>query len=453
MSKIDNRRTGSSRVLPLTLVVPIVCASFVGNAWAAGSEKSSALPASAYEKILMRMEQLRIGQRARMEQLEAELKSLKSKQVKQAKKQKKLEEQSASPQVVVVDRAAEVPNAASDSSYIPTRHHGGVYPSGGLKDDIDKPVTARLGAYYGEASVTVLKLFGSNDSAVGIYDDDVVIEGEASRMFSFEHGIDVGGRYEIGYRANRGWGWAARYWQYKSTGEKSLTATADNDVEAFFNYDLDQEFEADLEGDRIDASRSLSFRTLDLEATFARKSENGLSVDLRGGLRYAKIDMTGLWSQFEADGEIEERLEMSNDFQGAGPVLGISMSGQVYQGSLFQISAFGLARGSLLFGSGEFQSVMYQSDSSGTLVSSERGPVVVTAELQLGMEISRKLSNAMPAEVFAKGVLEAQYWGNVGSIGALEALDGDGDMSHIIDSNLGMVGGTFMVGVRTPLGQ
>ncbi len=445
MQKSSSRRSSTRSVGSAIVAKLMVAGCFVGSAAADDREATVAVPASAYEKVL-----------SRMEQMEAELKSLKSKQVKQAKKQKKLEEQSASPQVVVVDRAAEVPNDASDSSYIPTRHHGGVYPSGGLKDDVDKPVTARLGAFYGEAGVTVLKLFGSRDTAM-VFEYD---NSNFHQAVVFDHKFEAGGRYEVGYKSNRGLGLAARFWHYKTHAKASqAVGNGISEVAASFwgdNPSINMSTSSD--GDRIDAERSLSFRTLDVEASMAGALNNGIRLTFAGGVRFADIDMLGKWTQFDASqGDIDNYVEFSNKFRGAGPVVGFSASAPLYRVGALQVDAFGLARTSLLFGSGTLEAFDTDggpNDPRDDSLRIDRNGFAVTGEVQIGLEAIWKLSRAAPLELFARGQVEAQYWSDLGSVSAADSQEDDAaEGNSVVDANIGMYGGTFMVGVRTPLGQ
>lgn len=446
MSRVRSFPSRCCFVRPVVAAVPLVLAGFVGNASAADNEKNIVVPVSAYEKIL-----------SRMEQMEAELKSLKSKQVKQAKQQKKLEEQSASPQVVVVDRAAEVPNAASDSSYIPTRHHGGVYPSGGLKDDIDKPVTARLGAFYGEAGVTVLKLFGERETAF-VVDDEPANRTDHTTARTFEHKFASGGRYEVGYRSSRGLGLAARYWNYKTEAEVSAIDPNGGSVEFYAVFFDDPDLDINTgDGDRLDVKRTLSFRTMDVEATSTSVLANGFRAAFTAGMRFADIKMGGDWTDTDDDGSFDESISVSNDFRGAGPVIGASFSAPLYHGGALRFNAFGLARGSLLYGQSSLDVIGMDSTTSDPFVNTlnvENNKVVATGELQLGLEAIWSFSRSTPFELFAKGHLEAQYWGGVGTVAVSEADSASGyESDFLVDASQGMYGGTFMVGVRTPLGQ
>lgn len=164
---------------------------------------------------------------------------------------------------------------------------------------------------------------------------------------------------------------------------------------------------------------------------------------MTGGVRYSHSSQDYIVSTQQLGG-ITDSLVSGHNFNGIGPLVGMELR-YPYEGRYGCISAFGKARGGLLFGDTKQSVQNQQFDAGGTLTDNDTATrsgesVLPVTDIEFGMELGR---NIHIAYFFFESSVFAQTWYGIGnsttSSGVTDASSND---------NLGLVGVKMALGFR-----
>ena len=181
--------------------------------------------------------------------------------------------------------------------------------------------------------------------------------------------------------------------------------------------------------------------------TFVTRSGN-TTVKYSAGIRVLGSDMEGFWSDNIATGE---RITVDNEFIGAGPMLGVDITHPLFQTSTINVNVFAGGSAAMLYGERDFQIIEGNANAlplDDRAVFIEEDTTVKNAQLRFGLEAIKKPSPKSLIEYFATVGLEGQYWDGIGTIAATPDGGTDNVSDFMLDADLGLIGGTFMLGVR-----
>ncbi len=323
------------------------------------------------------------------------------------------------------------------------------------------------GRFYFEGGPVILQSFGDQDTAFVAEDVELFGIGgglpnagfgfETSDSRDFNEDTEVAGRYELGFVPDEGLGWAARYFHFDSSDRVRRThdpAWTVGQFETNFFDDPDIGIDTNV-GDTLVARRELDLDLVDVEAMLVNRTSGGTNFTVTGGVRYLRANQSGQWRLIRG-GTFSEIVNVRNDYEGAGPLLGASVRHALFERDRFSLDVFGLTRAGFIFGDGELE--LEDDNSLGVpgfndVLRNERNNVVYTAEAQLGFEARFRPLERSKIEAYARFLAEGQFYANIGSIGSSAGASGDSDDADVLrDADLGFVGGTIMFGIRAPFG-
>jgi len=278
-----------------------------------------------------------------------------------------------------------------------------------------------------------LKAYSSENTAMFIEDSGIATD-DSVETVAFDDEWDAGYRVEIGYMPQVGLGWAARYWHFDTDHTASVI---DNDVTAFFVDDPSIQLD---DGDSIVASREFDLDVGDIAATFVTRSGN-TAVKYSAGIRVLDSNMTGFWVNPDDTGL---NVRIDNEFTGAGPLLGVDITHPLFQNSTTLVNVYAGGSVAMLYGDGEL--FLNEDDGDDIVVVDRDDGIVYNGEVRFGLEAIFRPSPKSLIEYFATVGLEGQYWANIGTV-ASRTTD-DGDPNYMLNGDLGLLGGNFMLGVR-----
>ena len=378
------------------------------NAVVAG-EQVVAIPLSSYEKLL-----------ERLDKLEAELAELKDEKTKQDS-------------MVEAELAELKDEREKQDSMVEAE-------LAELKDERKKQEEDTTGSrgYYATAELLSLIPISSRSTAFVVEDTGTLGASETSFTDDFKGEFGPGGRYEIGYMPQYGLGWAARYWHFNQVQKVNRR---NGDFEANFFDDPDIAVSTGT-GDML-ARREFGLQTADLAATFVTRLGRS-TLQYSAGVRGLDSNMEGYWTT----GNVSSRVNVDNDWIGAGPLLGLDFTYPLYRNSSVLVNAYAGASGAMLFGNGELRA--HDLSTTGNFVNIDRDNIVYSADLRFGLEGIMRPSSKSPVEFFGKFGAEAQHWINIGTVAASVGASGDSDdADFMIDGDLDLVGFTAVIGVRS----
>ena len=139
-----------------------------------------------------------------------------------------------------------------------------------------------------------------------------------------------------------------------------------------------------------------------------------------------------------------DSVRIDNEFTGAGPLLGVDFTHPLFQTSTTHVNVYAGGSVAMLYGDGD----LFLDENFGNdlvIVDRENG-IVYNGEVRFGLEAIFRRSPKSLIEYFATVGLEGQYWADIGTV-ASRTTDA-GDPNHMLDGDLGLLGGNFMLGVR-----
>ena len=103
----------------------------------------------------------------------------------------------------------------------------------------------------------------------------------------------------------------------------------------------------------------------------------------------------------------------------------------------------------MLYGDGEVQAFNTSGgDPSDVVFVNRDAGLVYNGELRFGLEAVFRQSKKSLFEYYAKLGLEGQYWADIGTIASGISSSSDIEADFLLDGDLGLLGGNFMLGVR-----
>ena len=251
----------------------------------------------------------------------------------------------------------------------------------------------------------------------------------------FDYDLELVPRFWLEFDGPGGLGLRAEYWQFDenaSTASTSAPANGFGRIEhaSFGSVDIT----TTIPSDTFTASTGLDAYVIDVEAT--KTSFHDCSRWQWGaGLRYASIEQTYFAQLRNASAVLRGQVDFSHRLQGIGPTLSARASWPL----ICNLTLFGQARGSLLFGDGTAQLTGGEDlDLATPLITSrpsERNDILPIGELQLGLEWIGDDSHHSRWQPFVQGALEGQLWSGAGNASSE-------------DGNLGFVGFNIAAGLR-----
>jgi len=225
--------------------------------------------------------------------------------------------------------------------------------------------------------------------------------------YKFEH--DLTPRMWLGYQSASGAGIRGRYWQYDNASDPLQLTAGPNIVSAqAVTVIFPGVIASPVPGDVLVANSALDVETIDVEGTQAIQLGE-LSGIAGVGIRYARLKQT---NDARIIGALPQQLTWERVLEGLGPMLSIEMLRPIGESGL---SAFGSARGAVLFGS----KTMRRSVSS--LPVPTFPPVIVmdgvdevsgVFEMDLGLQMTRRISLG---DLVVRGAFEGQLWTDAGA--------------------------------------
>lgn len=220
-------------------------------------------------------------------------------------------------------------------------------------------------------------------------------------------------RVWLGMTNNQGLGWRVTYWHYDHGGN-SQTFVSDGvnlPGATVTTVIFPASIIAAVPGDRLTTSNRLQVSTLDAEGTIDLQLGT-LQMRAAAGLRYARIHQR---QSAAVTGILPASLDWTREFEGIGPTI----SANVSQPLLRNISAIGVVRGSLLYGEKSLQRAVVNDmtplPGRGVPVVNLHDADEVTAgfELALGAQWQRELASGH--QLVVQGMYEGQLWTDAGA--------------------------------------
>lgn len=274
---------------------------------------------------------------------------------------------------------------------------------------------------------------------------------------NISHHMQVAPLLWLGYVSESGFGGRVRWWYFCQGTDQSVQAgPAAPGTLTFLASAPPLGFPAFTDNDgqtaALAVTSKLQFQVWDAEALVSVQSGRW-DLLFAGGLRFAQINQSynayATGDSGGAKGPITATVLSEHSFPGVGPVLALEARRGLGDSGL---SFYSSARGAVLFGSARQTATDIFSSADGTFADSaaaDHNPVVPVAELELGLEVNRRIG---PSRAFGQIALVGQEWWGIGSasravntntFGVPEAGGG-----AIVDSNVGFLGLAFRVGVN-----
>jgi hypothetical protein len=171
-------------------------------------------------------------------------------------------------------------------------------------------------------------------------------------------------------------------------------------------------------GTTANVGAGLRMYALDLEIT-KTASPGDWDLLVSGGLRYASIDQTYRARIRDANDVLRGSIDYAHGLQGIGPTLSI----QAHRCLAWGAGLFGLARGSVLFGTGDVSLAAYDNLASVSAFtmdySAERDDVLPVGEVQIGADWKGR--RGAWGQFFIRGAFEGQVWWGAGNASSEDA--------------------------------
>jgi hypothetical protein len=235
----------------------------------------------------------------------------------------------------------------------------------------------------------------------------------------FDYDLELTPRAYFSVNSTEGLGMRAILWRFDHS---PAALTASPSASGFGGIQAPEEFQYTDElpivtfdpTDTVSATSSLKAYTIDLEGI--------KSVDFgpwallaSAGLRYASVDQTYYFHIRDAAGTVLHHIDFDHGLDGIGPTVSFSVSRPIIP----TLRIFGMARGSLLYGTGN-----YNLDRSGILdlvvpevfteiKSVKRDDLMPMGDMQLGMSWEPRMGGSW--QPFFQIALEGQLWAGAGS--------------------------------------
>ena len=259
---------------------------------------------------------------------------------------------------------------------------------------------------------TLLRPHFENNPAFTILESD----GDTSNSLTqtqFQFDRELAPRVWIEALSNDRFGVRAIWWNFDHSSDTMVGAPPGNGFgevspPLFGTVDLS----TTVPGSRFTASHDLRATTIDLEAT--KSLQVGQMGWLTGfGFRYGEIVQRYNGSLENENNVQTGTIDYSHQVEGFGPTL--SVRSQRPWSS--QLMLFGIARGSLLFGTGESQLTAVEDlnldDRLTTTESLSRNDLIPIGELQLGVQWTPPACGAL--RPYMHVAMESQLWGGAGN--------------------------------------
>lgn len=265
------------------------------------------------------------------------------------------------------------------------------------------------GLYAGGAVVWVKPHFQQN---VGLGETLLPVANVAiATQVPFDYDYDPSSRVWLGYVNEEGLGVRGSWWQYDHAAPQ-VSAIDSGPLSGLGAFTADVFGATGLttltQGDAVLANHSLQLDVYDLEATkriFAGKT----ALTFSGGARYVSLRQRYTASFLALNQALIGLVENDLAFDGIGPTVGLEL---VRPLGFSGFALYGATRGSILFGS---YTQEFGTATAATFESLRRREEQAMGifEAQIGAEYAYIMGNG--ARLFARGVVEAQYWTATGS--------------------------------------
>ncbi len=230
---------------------------------------------------------------------------------------------------------------------------------------------------------------------------------------SFDYGTSLAPRVWLETMQGEALGFRLTYWQFDQAADNATQSPPANGFgriqsPPFGNIDLS----ATTPGSTLTAGADINAYTLDIEAT--QCFNTGIWGWLgTAGVRYGEADQSYTTRLTNAAGNAQGRIDYNHRVQGVGPTLSIRTNRPFIR----NLSLFGQARGSLLFGDGEstLQAIEDQdlANPLTTNQSNSRDDLLPIGEFQLGVQFTPPCGRVR--QPYLHAALEGQVWNGAGS--------------------------------------
>jgi len=237
-----------------------------------------------------------------------------------------------------------------------------------------------------------------------IQDGDPSTRNEIVELLDPDYSCGLSPRIYLGYRNCDGLGTRVRYWYYNASANPLAVS-----------QETGQGDQIQIDDKLLNAG--LQVQALDWEAT-KRLSDGRFSLDLNGGVRYAKTKLHASFNteqrQLGEDPHIRLFYAGRAAFEGVGPT--ISAEGYHRLGNS-NFSVVGNLRGSLLFGNSRLNAEIrnfardddqWQLDTEQQYANQGKDDLVPVIEAQFGAEYGRQVGRGRLA---IRALMEGQWWG------------------------------------------
>jgi len=293
---------------------------------------------------------------------------------------------------------------------------------------------------FGGIEVGILKPhFRSNN--IAFVSTQLTGNGKDTRGDYFDYRYEASPRIWLGYMGDNCFGGRVRWWFFDhASNAETFTAAAGFNAFTPDVVPLSTRQSAPLlgtysPGDTLTAFSNLRLYTLDAEL-MQRLNVCAWRINLGGGLRHLSIaqDFAGLATHVNPVGAVPlntETLFVHHSFDGVGPTAFAELNRPFGSTGLAFVCNL---RGSLAYGDAGIRALQARSDGPrSTWDFSHQGSTMTVADLGIGVEWSRQLSNG--AALVVQALWECQYWWGTGS--AISPHDDD----------MGLTGFTLQLGI------
>ncbi|MEM7311561.1 MAG: Lpg1974 family pore-forming outer membrane protein, partial [Planctomycetota bacterium] len=258
----------------------------------------------------------------------------------------------------------------------------------------------RKPCWSGGIEFTLLRPHFENNAAFTTLDSD----GDTFENFSesqFSYGLELSPRIWIEALATESLGFRAVDWQFDHGAAQAVGTPPANGFgrispQPFGSIDLS----TTVPGSQFTADSDINAFSLDLEFTKCR-TWGRCGVLTSVGVRVAELDQRYIGSLQDETGTQTGSLNFLHDFQGIGPTISVRTQRPLTN----QLSVFGIARGSLVFGEGSSSLTAVEDldldDQLSTSITSTRDDLLPIGEVQLGVQWSPMLIGQLAPYVHA----------------------------------------------------
>ncbi len=301
----------------------------------------------------------------------------------------------------------------------------------GLGECLDSCTSVlRRPCWSGGIEFTLLRPHFENNAAFTTLDSD----GDTFENFTetqFSHDMQLSPRIWIEALGGESLGFRAIYWQFDhpsaaATGTPPANGFGRITPQPFGSIDLS----TTVPGSQFTANSDINAYSVDLELT-KTISWGKCGILTSFGVRLAEIEQRYLGNLQDETGAQTGTMNFVHDLSGVGPTVSVRTQRPFTR----QLSAFGVARGSLVFGEGTSSLTAVEDldldDQLTTAIFSSRDDLLPIGELQVGLQWVPVCNGQLAPYVHV--AFESQIWGGAGNASSE-------------DGNLGFFGFNVAVG-------